>query len=165
MNALKEGEIEINNVQFENSLGQIHHAVESIWSPDAPRIIQDYTDHGIMHCKRLRNLADKLLKANGGRPLSEIELYLLQAGIYLHDIGMQCDVVKFEEIKKNAERFGAKFNKKFTAASANSYSIKEQEAIRNNHQYLTASWIDYAYRTGETMLGRAIIVFNLTDYT
>ena len=31
------------------------------------------------------------------------EIYLLLAGIYLHDIGMQCDIVKYPEIKEKAE--------------------------------------------------------------
>ena len=64
------------------------------------------------------------------------------AGIYLHDIGMQCDVLRFPEIKAAAEALGARFDVTFTAAAASSYTIDEQKAIRKNHQYLSAAWID-----------------------
>ena len=82
-------------------------------------------------------------------------MYLLLAGIYLHDIGMQCDAVKFPEIKERAEQLGAQFETEFTAQTASKYSIKEQKAIRKNHQYLTAAWIDHANRTGANVLGPA----------
>ncbi|MBU1751037.1 MAG: hypothetical protein KKA73_25420 [Chloroflexi bacterium] len=51
-------------------------AAEDIWATDAPRIIQDYTDHGIEHSKRLARFATQLLEANDGRPLSSQEMYL-----------------------------------------------------------------------------------------
>jgi len=138
-----------------SSLALIRQAAEDIWADDAPRIIKDYTDHGITHSERLAGFAAKLLEANDSRPPSAEEMYLLLAGIYLHDIGMQCDVVKFPEIKARAEALGARFDVEFTAQTASDYSIDEQKSIRNNHQYLTAAWIDHAYCTGETMLGRA----------
>jgi len=84
-------------------------------------------------------------------------MYLLLAGIYLHDIGMQCDVANFPEIEEKANEFGAKFDVEFTAENANAYSIEEQNCIRRNHQYLTAAWIDHAYLTGNTALGRVTI--------
>jgi hypothetical protein len=62
------------------------------------------------HSQRLAGFATQLLDANDGRPLSAQEMYLLLAGIYLHDIGMQCDVVKFPPIKTRAEKLGAKFD-------------------------------------------------------
>ena len=138
-----------------SSIEQIREAVEKIWAEDAPRIINDYTDHGIKHCKRLAGFAAKLLQANDGRELSELEMYLLLIAIYLHDIGMQCDVVRFVKIREKAEELGARFEIEFTAQGASGYSVEEQKAIRRNHQYLAAAWIDHAYRTGETVLGLA----------
>jgi len=129
--------------------------MEDIWADDAPRIVRDFTDHGEEHSKRLARFAFKLLKANFGQHLSAQEMYLLLAGIYLHDIGMQCDVVKFPEIKARAEVLGARFDVAFTARTASRYSIDEQKAIRKNHHYLTAAWIDHANRTGATALGPA----------
>ena len=139
--------------RLRSSLEKIREVVEDIWATDAPRIIQDYTDHGIKHSERVIDYAAKLLNVNDGRDLSEQEMYLLLAGIYLHDIGMQCDIVKFPEIKERAEKLGAQFEVEFTAKTASEYSIEEQKAIRKNHQYLTAAWIDYANRTGTTILG------------
>ena len=139
-----------------DSLALIRNATEDIWADDAPRIIQDYTDHGIHHSERLADYAAQLLAVNDGRSLSAEETYLLLAGIYLHDIGMQCDVVKYPEIKARAEAVGARFNVEFTAKTASSYTIDEQKAIRNNHHLLIGAWIDHARRTGKTVLGPAI---------
>ena len=141
--------------RLRSNLEMIREAVEDIWATDAPRIIQDYTDHGINHSERVAGFAAELLDANDGRNLSEQEMYLLLAGIYLHDIGMQCDVVKFPEIKERAEQLGAQFEIEFTAQTTSGYSIEEQKAIRKNHQYLTAAWIDHANRTGANVLGPA----------
>jgi hypothetical protein len=66
------------------------------------------------------------LEANDGKPLSSQEAYLLTAGVYLHDIGMQCDVVKFPQIRAQAEELGAQFDIEFTAQRASDYSIDEQ---------------------------------------
>ena len=137
------------------SLATIRQAAEDIWATDGPRIIQDHTDHGIMHSERLARFAASLLEANAGRPLSAQQIYLLLAGVYIHDVGMQCDVVRFPEIKTRAEALGAEFHLEFTAQTTGGYSIDEQKAIRSNHQYLAAAWIDHAYRTGETALGPA----------
>jgi len=145
----------ITDDRLRTSLAVIREAVEKIWNVDAPRIIQDFTDHGTKHCERLVDFAAKLLEANDGRLLSSYEMYLLLAGIYLHDIGMQCDVVKFPRIKQKAEALGAQYDVEFSAQRASGYSINEQKTIRKNHQYLTAAWIDYANRTGDTLLGMA----------
>ncbi|NJD03643.1 MAG: NACHT domain-containing protein [Ruminiclostridium sp.] len=141
--------------RLRTSLEKIREAAEDIWADDAPRIIQDYTDHGIKHSERLVDFIYNLLHANDGRDLSAQEMYLLLAGIYLHDIGMQCDLITFPNIKERAEALGAKFEVDFTAKTASKYSIDEQKAIRKNHQYLTAAWIDHASRTGKTVLGQA----------
>ena len=95
---------------LKTSLDLIRQATLKIWASDAPRIIKDYTDHGIEHSKRIISYVEKLLFANSGRTLTSVEVYLLLASIYLHDIGMQCDVVKYPEIKKKALEIGANFN-------------------------------------------------------
>jgi uncharacterized protein YjbI with pentapeptide repeats len=145
----------IKEDRLHTSLSKIREAMEDIWASDAPRIIQDFTDHGIEHCKRLANFASTILEANDGSPLSSQEMYLLLASIYLHDIGMQCDVLKFPEIRATAESFGAKFDVEFKAKTSSSYSIEEQISTRKNHQYLSIAWIDHAFRTGNTALGLA----------
>ncbi len=159
----------ITNGRLLSSLEKIREAMEDIWATDAPRIIHDYTDHGENHCERLAGFAANLLEANNGSGLSIQEIYLLLSCIYLHDIGMQCDVVRFPEIKNKAEQMGATFDVTFTADTSSNYSIKEQKAIRKNHHYLTAAWIDHAYRTNNTVLGpsaRTIpedIVYDMMD--
>ncbi len=145
----------INETRLRSSLEKIREAMEDIWAADAPRVIQDYTDHGLKHSEKIAESASKLLKATDRGTLSTQEMYLLLAGIYLHDIGMQCDVVKFPQIKTRAEGLGAKFEVEFNSQTSNGYIIEEQEAIRVNHHYLTAAWIDHASRTGETVLGAA----------
>lgn len=145
----------VNDDRLRASLALIRQAAEDIWAGDAPRIVQDYTDHSIAHSERLAGFVVNLLEANDGRDLSTQEMYLLLAGIYLHDIGMQCDVVKFPEIRNRSEALGARFDIGLTARTASRYSIDEQKAIRKNHHYLTAAWVDYATRTGQTVLGPA----------
>ncbi len=138
------------------SLNQIRQAASEIWANDnSLRIIRDFTDHGPEHSERLTAYAAKIVAASSGQPLTSEEAYLLQSGIYLHDIGMQCDVLRLPDIKKRAEDLGAQFDVTFTASTSSSYSVQEQNAIRKNHHLLTAAWIDYAYRTGKTALGNA----------
>ena len=146
---------QINDSNLRNNLNQIRIAAEQIWAPDAPKIIQDFTDHGILHSQRLLSYAEKLLKASNSVKLSDQETYLLSAGIYLHDIGMQCDVVMWPNIKQEAEGLGAKFEIQFTAKQANNYNVDEQKEIRKNHQYLSAAWIKYARQNDETVLSQA----------
>jgi WD40 repeat protein len=136
---------QVTDDRLVTNLAEIRQAVEDIWAPDAPRIVRDYTDHGIRHSERLAEYAVKLIKANDGQDLSSNEMYLLLAGIYLHDIGMQCDVVHFPGIKEQAVKNGACFDIAFTTKTANDYSFEEQKAIRSNHQHLTAAWIDIAF--------------------
>lgn len=138
------------------SLGLIRESMEKLWGDDTPRIVRNYTDHGNKHCERLVGFVDKLLEVNSGKELTEYEMYILLAGIYLHDVGMQCDIVKFPQIKEQAEKLGAEFDVDFTAKVAGNYSIEEQNSIRKNHQYLSAAWISYAYTTGDTKLGLAL---------
>jgi len=145
----------ITNDRLHASLEQIRQAAEDIWAADSPQIVQDFTSHGMGHSERLAGFAAKLLENNGGRALSSKESYILLAGIYLHDIGMKCDVIRFSEIKENAEKLGAKFDVEFSAETSSGYNIDEQKEIRKNHHYLSAAWIDYAKRTGDTFLGPA----------
>jgi tetratricopeptide (TPR) repeat protein len=159
MEPISEEELKLlNQIQDENSrIGQelLRQAVGEIWGAANPRIIKGYTDHGLPHSQRLAGYAGKLLAENNDRPLSPKEMYLLLAGIYLHDIGMQCDVTMFPEIKKQAEQLGAVFEVSFTAPDADNYSIEEQKEIRKNHQYLSAAWIEYAQVSGKSALGPA----------
>lgn len=137
------------------NLYALRAAANEIWSPDAPRVIKDYTDHGFAHSLRVLHWASKILDASRGSPLSPDEAYVLLAGIYLHDIGMQCDVVRLPEITVRAKELGADFTLSFTAQSSNSFTFQEQKAIRLNHQYLSTAWIEYAFLTGKTCLGAA----------
>ena len=64
----------ITESRLRTSLAAIRQAAEDIWAVDAPRIIQDYTDHSISHSERLVGFAAKLLEANDGRDLSPQEM-------------------------------------------------------------------------------------------
>lgn len=142
--------------ELHTSLRQLRESVEKIWAVETPRVVQDFTDHGIEHYERLAHYAVKLLEANQGKKLSKEEAYLLLAGIYLHDIGMQCDVVKFPDIKERATELGATFEiDKFTAERANDYSVEEQKDIRRNHHWLSIAWVDVARQSHDNVLHQA----------
>lgn len=145
----------ISDDRLLTSLSKIREAMEDIWCESAPRLVRDYTDHGEKHSARLVGFVDRLLLANDGKKLLEEEIYLLLAGIYLHDIGMQCDISKHSKIKEKAEEMGANFHFNFLSNSSSNYKPKEQDSIRENHQYLTAAWIDFAY-TNENELSPTI---------
>jgi hypothetical protein len=142
------------NNRLITNLAKIREVMEDLWSSDPVRIIQHFTDHGVKHSERLVKYANQILKTNDDINLSDQEIYLLLAGIYLHDVGMQCDIAKFAEIKTKAEELGAKFNIEFNLCDGN-YSKEMQKAIRKNHQYLVAAWIDFSYQKGNTILGKA----------
>jgi len=141
--------LEPHDDKLSGSLHNIMEAYEAIWVPNV-HIIKGYTDHGKDHSDRVLDHAVnllKILKCNNGKDLSEVERYLLLACVYLHDIGMQCDVINFPHMQTVAESLGAKFGGiDFNAKFSNEYSTDEQMEIRNNHQYLTAAWIDCAFR-------------------
>ncbi|NJN65259.1 MAG: TIR domain-containing protein [Chloroflexaceae bacterium] len=159
----------VNDPTLRASLGSIRHVAEYIWNTEVGRIIQDGTDHGPDYCKRLMGFAVRLLEANDGRNLSDYEMYLLLAGIYLHDIGMQCDVVAMPKVRERAEHLGARFDVTFTTPTLTvtmaggaggaprryTYAVEQQKEIRKNHHYLSAAWVEYASQTGETDLGPA----------
>lgn len=144
----------VSDRKLKVSLASIRNSVEMIWSR-TPRIIKDNTDRGIRHCENIAFYATKLLAVNKGQELTELESYLLLAGIYLHDIGMQCEIGKCRKIKNLAEGMGARFGVEFTALTADNYSYAEQKSLRANHQFVSAAWIKYAHQTGETQLGSA----------
>jgi hypothetical protein len=146
----------ISSPKLSKSLGLIRVVMESIWANEAPRIVKDYTDHGEEHSERVACFAEKLLQINRDAKFSQQEIYLLLAGIYLHDIGMQCDIVKYPKIKEKAEGLGARFDELFTAKTTNEYSLEEQKEIRKNHHFLSAAWIDYLYEKNDPVLSDGI---------
>jgi hypothetical protein len=140
----------VKDVHLRNSLDQIKTAVAKIWSE--VKIIRDHTDHGPDHSTRLeKRYALDIVNANVGQRLTSEEAYLLLAGIHLHDIGMQCDVLKFPHIFNLARnKYKANFNVKFRAKTSTSFTLKEQTAIRENHHLLSAAWIDHAFKNTDT---------------
>src|SRR5665647_1831230 len=139
----------IKDTRLINSLALIREVMESIWAGEAPRIVKDFTDHSEKHSERVAGFVEKLLNASPNAVFTDQEIYLLLAGVYLHDIGMQCDISKYPEIKEKAEGLGAKFKEAFTAKTTNGYSLEEQKEIRENHHYLSAAWIDYLYKRND----------------
>jgi hypothetical protein len=137
------------------SLTAIRYAVEYIWDASPVRVVHNSETYSATHYKRLIELAARLLLANGGRHISSQELYLLLASIYLHNIGIQCDITRWPGIKNRAEKLGAAFDTTFPPNRESTYTHQQQQTIRHNHHYLSAAWIDYASRTGETDLGPA----------
>jgi len=155
----------ISDNRLRSNLIKIKEGNENIWDPTAPRIIKDFTDHGTAHSERLVVFSNKILLSNPAIRLSDFEKYLLLSAIYLHDIGMQCDVIKFPQILERAKELGAKIQVDFSSPTSSEFNFEEQKAIRENHHYLSAAWIDYANKTGDTTIGPAIkdIPPNLVD--
>ena len=48
---------------LQTSLALIPQADEASWSEDAPRVIHDFTDHGLAHSARLAKRAVELLRS------------------------------------------------------------------------------------------------------
>lgn len=134
----------IRDGRLKSSLALLREAMEDVWSSDAPRIIKGFPDHGPPHCERVVGLAKRLLAWSKGGALADEELYVILGGVYMHDIGMQCDVVLWPEVKQRAERLGASFDVQFRASTSHDYHSKEQKCIRDNHHYLSAAWIGHA---------------------
>lgn len=59
----------VTDDRLKTSLAGIRQTMEDLWATDAPRVIQDYTDHGVAHSERLAGFAVRLLDANDGRDL------------------------------------------------------------------------------------------------
>ncbi|MCO5382458.1 MAG: hypothetical protein NHB15_10540 [Methanosarcina barkeri] len=78
---------------------------------------------------------------------------------------MQCDIIKYPEIKQKAEKLDAKFNEAFTARTTNGYSLEEQKEIRMNHHFLSAAWIDYLYEGKDPLLSYRVksVPYDLVD--
>lgn len=137
----------VNLIKKENHKFEIETVcgiVKKIWSSEV-RIVKEYTDHGYEHSQRIINKIHDILLPFPDI-LSEDELYFLILGVYLHDIGMQCDIKKHKEIKDLAiKNFSATFKEIFQGGTANSYSTEEQNEIRLNHHLLTGAWIEYSY--------------------
>lgn len=156
----------ISDPELSDNLANIRKVMEKIWANDAPRIIQNYTDHGEEHSKRVAGFVEKLLQVNPDAKFSQQEIYLLLAGVYLHDIGMQCDIVRYPVIKKKAEDLGANFGEAlFTTKTTNGYSLEEQKEIRKNHHFLSTAWIDYLYEGRDPVLSHEIrsVPYDLVD--
>jgi len=117
--------------------------VVGIWSGD--KLIQYYTDHSIKHSLSIlkkieaifQNAVDEVLL------LSEDEIFILILGALLHDIGMQCDIREYSDIRELAEsKYDAIFNEKYPKGEL---SKSQQSELRENHHLLTAAWLDVAY--------------------
>lgn len=145
----------LSSPEFKLSIDFFKNVIKTIWDPASPRIIKDFTDHGEAHILRILDNIANILDSYPDIRMTDRELYLLIAGAYLHDIGMQCDIILYPGIKKGSEKIGAKYIIEFQAKTSNEFSIDEQKEIRKNHHLLSAAWIDHAFNTGETVLGPA----------
>lgn len=138
----------INSNELLENLCCIHDAVKTIWDPNE-RLIKNFTDHGIEHSNRVAHNILCLLKAMN-ISLSEKETYKLLASIYLHDIGMQCDIKDVHVIEKATDYYynathndETIFKINYTARDFSDFDYYEQKEIRKNHHLLTAAWIDF----------------------
>jgi hypothetical protein len=140
----------LRSAHLVTSLTDIQEAAKIIWPTDGTRIVADFTDHGVPHSDRVNGYAKKILDTNKGQQLSEEEIYVLLAGIYFHDIGMQCDVTQFARVREYATtELNANFEVEFRAATAGTFSPEEQASIRKNHHLLSVAWLACARRSSD----------------
>jgi len=151
----------VESEELRNSMYTIKEAVDTIWS-DEVRIIRDYTDHGRAHSQRIFQKLYEILFLEKKLNITEEELYLLILSVYLHDIGMQCDIKKHENIKElSIKKYHTMFTVEFMPGTANSYSSAEQNDIRKNHHLLTAAWLEYAYNHKDDILSNVLRKVNM----
>ncbi|MDD4651244.1 MAG: hypothetical protein PHQ34_03340 [Methanothrix sp.] len=134
----------IKDSKLKLDIDRICYAVEQLWGSKT-QIIKDFTDHGLEHSNRIAEYIECILELNRNSPLTEIEKFILIVSIYLHDIGMQCDIVKYPCILTEAKELGAKDLGPFSSTRASGYSEDESDAIRKNHHLITAAWIKCAH--------------------
>jgi HD-GYP domain-containing protein (c-di-GMP phosphodiesterase class II) len=90
---------QIKNDELKINLKAIKIIVAKIWTPSI-YIIKNYPNHDIKHSNRVAGHIIKILDLyKNDKPLSDKELFLLTAGVCLHDIGMQCDIKGYSGIK------------------------------------------------------------------
>lgn len=131
----------IEDDEKKKSISSCVSFVEKIWRED--RLIRNYTDHKLEHSFRILDILEKIPDIIRSEFLQEDEIYALLVGVFLHDIGMQCDIRIHKKVKECAEsNYDAKFNEKYEHKDL---SKKQQNELRENHHLLTAAWIDVAY--------------------
>jgi HD superfamily phosphodiesterase len=144
MNSLKEKErqwfallADDQGKGFATKLELIKRAVTELWS--IPRVIPNFTDHGIRHNERVVGYLWDLYSQRNPNPnqfrdLSPEEAFVLLAGVYLHDIGMQCvDPKLFRKV-------GARVTHQLPA----DFTEDERTEIRKSHHILSAEMIQAA---------------------
>ena len=108
--------------------------VVNLWSTNS--LIPYYTDHGRNHSLRIIERIEQLPKfIERSVLLNDDEVFLLLLAALLHDIGMQCDLIKHPEVKKRAEEVdGALFSDAPTTRE-----------LRRYHHIVTAAWLHVAF--------------------
>ena len=118
--------------------------VKEIW--DSDRLLTNFTDHTIKHNFKVLEIIEKMPNICKVNYLDEKEIYVLIMGIFLHDIGMQCDIRIRSNVKEEAERiFNVKFSQTYSNNKGTQLTIKQQKEIRDNHSLITAAWISILY--------------------
>ena len=74
----------IDNEGYKTVINIICEIIQKIWSSEV-RIVKEYTDHGYEHSQRIINKIAEILN-QFPQALNEEEIFLLLAGVYLHDI-------------------------------------------------------------------------------
>jgi hypothetical protein len=118
--------------------------LKDLW--DEVCLIQHYTEHGYNHSVRILFRLQDLpeFKIKSADLLSEEEIFILLASIFLHDIGMQCDFRKLPNVKQKAEdEFGIQFESVFNHGSLTSENMIE---LRKYHHLVTSAWLFEEYK-------------------
>ena len=110
------------------NLKNIRLSVNVFWTHP---LLQHYTDHSPRHSERIIHNLDRLLEGYSDK-LNEYERFILLASAYLHDIGMQSPV-------------HAGLEKKVT------YTVSEEEQIRENHNEASAKMIVESCSSGASI--------------
>jgi hypothetical protein len=152
----------ISDAELRSSLDGIHKAVSDMWGGvrhDLPFVVAHFTDHGPEHLARVASRIRQLLGAYKNRPFDDLELYVMLCGLYLHDIGMQCDFAAHPEVIDRAVelRHSLGLSSEDLTLVAGVEEREQGVLARKYHNFLSAAWISTSREAGKGLLSAATL--------
>lgn len=130
----------INDTELKGGIILVKKKAAQLW--ERP-LIRHYTEHGIRHSINVIKIIDKLIGSN--LVLNDYESFILQAAVYLHDIGMQqsnSGVFEDNQIQRSLEQMDVirkmhnDLSSDMILDSIKDNSICPSLALENFHDYV-----------------------------
>ena len=118
-----------------------------IW--DAPHLINYYTEHGYYHSTRILSKIQSLpeFESKSADRLEGTDIYILLLAVIFHDIGMQCDLGVYTNVKKRVE---VDFKVKFESEFKGEFTRENMIELRKFHHLVTSAWLKEAKKTNNS---------------